>query len=149
MQRWIAFGLVAMVLMMAGASYGEWEYRQSRPVPMWVPLPLNSELSEARRKEIVTQLKTELARHDRLEKISTDMNLAKEWSLPSPDAAADQLAKRIFVKLGDMETPMGRVDAIHVGLKGTRRDKELSGKISMRLKDEVWDILGITPPKQK
>ncbi len=138
-----------MVLMMAGAGYGLWEYRQNRPVPMWVPLPLNSELSDAKRKEIVTQLKTELAERDRLEKISAELDLAKEWSLPSPDAAADQLAKRIFVKLGDMETAMGRVDAIHVGIKGTRRDKELSGKISMRLKDEVWDILGIAPPKPK
>lgn len=138
-----------MLLMFAGAGYGLWEYRQSRPVPMWVPLPINSELSDAKRKEIVTRLKTELAEHGRLVKVSSDLDLAKKWHVSSADAAADDLAKLIFVKLGDMDTPVGRVDAILVGVKGTRRDKELSGEISMRLKDEVWGILGIDPPSNK
>lgn len=136
-----------MLLLGAGAAYGLWEYRQSRPVPMWVPLPINSELSTEKRKEIITRLQKELTEPGRLKEISTEMGLAKEWQLASADAAAGELHKRIFVKLGDMDTPMGRVDAIHVGVRGTRRDKDLCGRISMRLKDDVWEVLGIPAPK--
>jgi hypothetical protein len=44
---------------------------------------------------------------------------------------------------------MGKVPAIHIGVHGKRKESALSGKIAMRLMDDVWPILGIDPPPQK
>ncbi len=43
---------------------------------------------------------------------------------------------------------MGKVPAIHIGLTGKRKEREVSGAVAMRLMDDVWKILGIkAPPK--
>ena len=44
---------------------------------------------------------------------------------------------------------MGKVPAIHIGVKGKAKESEVSGEIAMRLMDDVWKILGIKPPKKK
>lgn len=138
-----------MVLIFGGAAYGLWTYRQNKPVPMWVPLAINPKLPDDKRKEIVADLKEKLSERDRLLTVSKEMNLAKEWGLPSPEAAAAELKNRIFVKLGAMDSEMGRVDAIHIGVKGKRKDQQLCGNIAVRLMADVWKILGIEPPKKQ
>jgi hypothetical protein len=41
------------------------------------------------------------------------------------------------------------VPAILIGVHGKRKDYELSGKIAVRLMDDVWPILGIDPPQKR
>jgi hypothetical protein len=41
------------------------------------------------------------------------------------------------------------VPAIEVGLKGKVRERKLLGEISMRLRKDVFKILGIEEPKQE
>jgi hypothetical protein len=48
-----------------------------------------------------------------------------------------------------MDTPMGKVPSIHIGLKGKAKNMALTGEIAMRLMDDAWPILGIDPPKKK
>jgi len=146
MQRWIVAGVVAMLLMGAGGFFGLKAYKQNLPGPMWVPLPINPELPVAKRDEIITQIKTELSKSGCLVKVSRDLGLARKWEIPSDEGAAAELADRLFVKEGEADTPQGRVPAIHIGVKGKRKERELSGKIVMRLMDDVWEILGIDPP---
>jgi formylglycine-generating enzyme required for sulfatase activity/serine/threonine protein kinase len=115
-------------------------------VPVWVPMPINPELPIDKRHEIIAKLKTELGQPERLAKVSKDVGLVVKWGLLSDEACAAELGKRLFVRAGDMDTPEGKVPAIHVGLTGKRKERDVSGVIAMRLMDDVWKILGIEPP---
>jgi hypothetical protein len=149
MQRWIVAGVVAMLLMGAGGFFALKIYKENRPAPVWVPLPINPELPVAKRDEIISKLKTELAASDRLLRVSKDVGLAGKWKLSSDEDGAAELASRLFVKEGEADTPQGKVPAIHIGVKGKRKEREVSGQIAMRLMDDVWEILGVDPPPKR
>jgi hypothetical protein len=149
MQRWIVAGVVAMLLMGAGGFFALKAYKQSRPAPVWVPLPINPELPVAKRDEIIVKLKTELSNSDRLIRVSKDVGLVGKWNLSSDEDGAAEVASRLFVREGEADTPQGKVPAIHIGVKGKRKDREVSGQIAMRLMDDVWEILGIDPPPKR
>ena len=146
MQRWIVMGVVA-VLLIGGVGIGGLSayrsYKENLPAPMWVPLPINPELPNQKRDEVIHHLKTELGKPERLAKVSKDLKLAAEWELASDEACAAELSKRMFVRAGDMDTQMGKVPAIHIGVTGKRKERELTGKIAMRLTEDVSKILGI------
>lgn len=149
MQRWIVAGVVAMLLMGAGGYFALKTYKQNRPSPVWVPLPVNPELPMAKRDEIIADLKAKLSEREVLIQVSKDVGLIGKWGLVSDDAGAVEIGKRLFVRPGDADTPMGKVPAIHVGVNGKRKDREVSGQIAMRLMEDVWKILGIKPPGNK
>lgn len=152
MQRWIALGVVIVGLLVAVAGGGYFAlktHRQNRPAPVWVPLPVNPEMSSEKTKEFVDDLKTRLSEPELLQQVSRDLALTEEWDMPTDEQCAQELGRRLFVRSGDADTPMGKVPAIHVGVHGKRKERELSGKIAMRLMDDVWPILGIDPPPKR
>lgn len=152
MQRWIVAGVVAVLLiggMGVGGLFAYRSYKQNLPAPIWVPMPINPELPADKRDEVIDKLKTELEQPERLAKVSKDVGLVAKWGLPTDEACAAELGKRMFVRAGDMDTPMGKVPAIHIGLTGKRKEREVSGEVAMRLMEDVWKILGIDPPKRK
>jgi hypothetical protein len=149
MQRWIVAGVVAMLLMGAGGFFALKTYKQNRPAPVWVPLPINPELPVAKRDEIIANLKTKLSQTDRLARVSKDVGLAGKWNLSSDEDGAAEIASRLFVREGEADSPNGKVPAIHIGVKGKRKEREVSGEIAMRLMDDVWEILGIDPPPKR
>jgi hypothetical protein len=146
MQRWIVAGVLMVLLMGAGGAFALKAYKQNRPAPVWVPLPINPELPIDKRDEIIARLKDELSREERLIRVSRDVGLAGKWNLPTDEDGAAEIAGRLFVKEGEADTPQGKVPAIHIGVKGKRREREVSGEIAMRLMEDVWEILGIEPP---
>ena len=113
---------------------------------MWVPLPINPELPAEKRDEIIAKLKQELSETAVLTKVSKDLSLPAKWDLATEELAAQEISRRLFVRAGEADTPMGKVPAIHIGVNGTRKERDLSGQIAMRLMDDVWSILGINPP---
>jgi hypothetical protein len=152
MQRWIVVVVLAVLMLLCGAglvAYYKLVHQPNLPQPIWVPMPINPELPTDKRDEIINQLKTQLSQSDRLLKVSKDVGLVAKWGLPTDEACAAELAKRMFVRAGDMDTPMGKMPSIHIGLTGKRKETEVSGQIAMRLMDDVWKILGIEPPKRK
>jgi hypothetical protein len=151
MQRWIVAGVVAMLLIGGGglAAYYKLVYKPNRPAPFWVPMPINPELPTEKRDEIIEKLKTGLSKPGLLVKVSKDVGLVTKWELPSDEACAAEIGKRMFVREGEMDTPMGKVPAIHVGLAGKRKETEVSKEIVMRMMDDVWKVLGIDPPGKK
>jgi hypothetical protein len=149
MQRWIAAGLVTMVLFLGGGYYGYKTYKENRPAPMWVPLPIKPDLESAKRDEIIKDLKAKLSDPEILIKVSQDLGLRQQWNLPTDEACAQAISQKLFVRSGDAITEMGPVPAIHIGVNGTSKEGQLSGKIAMRLMDDVWKILGVPPPKKR
>ncbi len=147
MQRWIVFGVVAMLLVLGGGGFAYRTYKQNRPQPIWVPLPINPELPAEKRKEVAAELKKSLMKPEVLLQVSKDLGLPKILGLPTDEAAANEVAQRMFVDVGEAAAPTGgMVPSINIGIKGKRKDTEVSGKIAMRLMQDVWKILGIKPP---
>ncbi|MDP3851812.1 MAG: hypothetical protein Q8Q59_15015 [Luteolibacter sp.] len=149
MQRWIVAGVVAMLLMGAGGFFALKSYRQNKPAPVWVPMPVNPELPMARRDEIIGDLKAKLSDRKLLIQVSRDVGLVSKWGLVSDEAGAVEIGRRLFVRAGDADTPMGKVPAVHIGVNGKRKEREVSGQIAMRLMEDVWKILGIKPPEKR
>jgi hypothetical protein len=150
MQRWIVFGVVAVLMAVASGAVALRIYKQNRPQPIWVPLPINSELPVEKRGELAAEIKKGLLKPDVLIQASKDLNLAKVMDLPNDEAGANEIAQLLFVDVGETAAPTGRtVPSINIGIKGKRKDTELSGKIAMRLMQDVWKILGIKPPAAK
>jgi hypothetical protein len=135
-----------MMLVVGGGGFAYWTYRQNRPTPVWVPILVNTELDPVKHEELSKDLKTKLMTPEFLLQVSKDLQLASKWQLPSDQAAAEEIAKRLFVRVGEADTPTGRVPSINVGLNGPKKDFALSGEIAMRMMKDVWKILGIKPP---
>ena len=147
MQRWIAAGLVIMVLFLGGSYYGYKTYKANRPSPIWVPLAIKPDTENAKRDNMILELKTKLSEQEVLTKVSQDLGLKQKWNLASDESCAQELRHRLFVRSGDVATKMGPMPAILIGMNGKAKERELSGKIAMRLMDDVWNILGVPPPK--
>jgi hypothetical protein len=150
MQRWIVLGLVAVLLATGGGVFALRVYKQNRPQPIWVPLPVNPELTVEKRGELAAEIKKNLLKPDVLIQVSKDLNLARVMEMPTDEAAANEISQRLFVDVGEAAAPTGgTVPSINIGIRGKRKDTELSGKIAMRLMQDVWKILGIKPPPAK
>lgn len=146
MQRWIAVGVVAMILLLGGAFFARRAYYANRPGPIWVPLAIKAELPADKRDEIVKMLKDGLSKEEILISVSKDVGLTQKWDLASDKECAHVIKERLFVRAGDMDTPMGKVPAIHIGVNGKAKEAQVSGEIAKRLMTDVWDILGIPQP---
>ena len=60
---------------------------------------------------------------------------------------AEEIRRRLYVRAGEADTPMGKVPAIHIGVNGKVKEQVVSGEIAMRLMDDVWKIIGFKPKK--
>jgi len=147
MQRWIAVGVVAVMLLLGGGWFARRAYQQNRPQPMWVPLPINPELPLAKRDAIIQQLKPRLSDQQLLVKVSGDVGLRQKWQLASDEDCARQIRQNFFVRPGEVDTPMGKMPSINIGVTGKSKDQAVSGAIALRLMEEVRKILGIEAPK--
>jgi hypothetical protein len=138
-----------MGLLLVGAFFAVKAYKQNRPSPVWVPLSINPELPVEKQDEIARELKVKLSEREILKVVSKDLGLAAEWKLPNDAAGADELARRMFVRAGERETPLGKTPTIDIGVNGKVKERVMSEKISLRLMDDVSKILGIEPPPKK
>ena len=135
-----------MMLVFGAGVFGYWTYRQNQPAPMWVEMPVNPERTDEEKEKTVKELFKQLRDPALLTKVSKDMGLAAKWKTDSDASAATELSNRLFVKIGESGPPMGRYPVVRIGVRGKKKERELSGQISMRLMDDVWKILGIKPP---
>ena len=84
-----------MAMAFGGGLFAFQTYKQNRPYPVWVPLPINPELSTERQDEITENLKTKLLDPKILVQVSKDVGLKSEWQLASDELCADEIAKRL------------------------------------------------------
>jgi len=143
MQRWIIAGVVLLVFTLGVGFIGIRVYKQNRPYPVWVPLPVNPELSGDKKLQFSKELKQKLGEHQYLLSLSKELELAKKWKLASNEEAADLVAARLFVKVGEADTPKGtKIPSINIGVNGKAKDKDVSNEIALRLHSDVRKILG-------
>lgn len=143
MQRWIALAAVVVLLLGVGGGVLLRNHRRNKPDKVWVPLPLSLEAPEDARKTFAQQLDTELRKPSVLLAVAADTQLASKLDLPSTEAAADELGKRLFVELGQSETLTGKVPSLNVGVRGLAKEHEMLGQIAERLMKDVKRILGV------
>lgn len=149
MQRWIVLGAVMVVLMFGSSFFAYQNYKQNQPQPIWVPLPINPQLPGEKRTEFAKELKAKLAKPEILTQVAKDLGLARTWGLNSDAAAGEEISRRLFVRVGEAATPMGNVPSINVGVNGKVKEKAISEKLSLRLIEDVWKILGVNGPTKK
>jgi len=149
MKRWLIVGAVAMVVMMVGAWFAYGIYKDTRPSPIWVPLQVNQDMTTEKQDEIAKELRGKLLERDYLVGVSKELNLKNVWKMESDEKSADELAKRLFVRVGTYDTPMGRVPSINIGVNGIKKETENSTKIAMHLAKRVWAHLGLEPPREQ
>jgi len=146
MQRWIVVGVIAMAMAFGGGLFAFRTYKQNRPYPVWVPLPINPELPTERQDAIAKDLKTKLLDRKILVQVSKDLKLTDEWKMGSDAQCVEELKNRIIVRVGETTNRTGRIPSIDVGMNGKAKERAMSEKISMRLVKDVYKILGIDPP---
>ena len=128
-----------MMLVLGGGAFAFKTYKGNRPHPVWVPLELKPHLSIDQQTELAKEMKEKLLEPARLTQVSKDLNLTHALKLPTDAACAEQLAGRIFVRIGERVKTIGKVPTLDVGVTGKRRERELSEKIALRLTQEVID----------
>ncbi len=143
-------GVVALILLIGGGGVGYWNYKQNLPHPLWVALPLNPEVTDAKRDEIVKELKAKLGTNESLARISKDLNLTKRWRMASDEEVAGELSRRLFVETSEVDSPAGKVPSINIGVRGPRKDKGVSEEIATHLMKDVRKLfsIGESPPQK-
>lgn len=149
MQRWIALAVVGLVLLLGGGAWGFRAYKNSRPYPVWVPLPLNDSQPEDSRKAFAKQLEAELRKPALLSTVVKELGLAAKFKVASDEAAVAELNKRIFVRLSSGTNSMGaRVPQLDVGVDGIRSEEPVVRAIVSRLMaeiDRIFNVAGRAP----
>lgn len=137
-------------LVLAGGMTGAWfayqNYKQGRPAPIWVPIPINAELPDEQRKKLVEEVKSKLQEPALLAKVSQDLDLKTKLELASDELCVKELQRRMFVRTGTADSPMGKVPSLNIGFNGKVRERPTTTAMAERLMQDVWPILGIDPP---
>lgn len=149
MQRWLLIGgAILLLLFGVGLSTAYHLYKQSRPHPVWVPIPVNPDAPFGQIDNLVRELTIKFSEREILMRIGRDLDLKNKWGMKSDEEVADEIRDRLFVKRGDMDTQMGSIPAIHVGFRGTNRDREVSYAMLDALLPDVRKAFG-GPPQKK
>lgn len=152
MQRWILWavlGAAGLVVMFFGAKYAKREYDLRQPSKIWVPLPLRADLSMEDQKKLAEQIEVKLRTDAILRAVVADVGLQAKFKQPSEDAAVEELNRRLFVEVGNADTPKGTVPSINIGVAGIGHESKLLGEASMRIVRDVYLMIGIDPETGK
>ena len=142
---YVGMGILGLMLLAGGGLYAYRENLRSKPSPMWVPITLRPDISMEDQKRLAVEIEENLGKDDTLRQVVIDMDLQVQYGLPDQDAAVKELERRLFVKISTEATPEGNVPSINVGVRGTGREKKISGDAATRIARHVWRMLGIDP----
>lgn len=144
MQRWILLGLVAVIILFSAAAGGVWYMRQNRPDAQWIPMPINATATVEQREQSMEAIRQVVTQERLLLTLVKEHNLQAHWKTGTEYEAVTQLKSVIFVREGETRHPMTQevFSTIDVGMKGKRKEKDILGKIAMRLAAEIRSQLG-------
>ncbi len=99
--------------------------------------------------KLAEKIEEGLRRDGILRQVVIDEDLERKFNSTSQEAAVKELESRLFVKVGTADTMNGTAPAIHVGVNGTGREKEVLGDTAQRIIRDVWRMIGIDPDTGK
>eukprot|EP00903_Cladosiphon_okamuranus_P003621 g3619.t1 len=94
---------------------------------------------------IAEEIDQKLRTDDILGGVVADLKLVEKFDVADENAAIEELGKRLFVEVGTADTQMGPMPSVNVGMKGTRRDGELSREMTERVVKDVFRMIGVDP----
>ena len=147
-RRLLITGAALLLLFGIGLPTAYHSYKQSRPHPVWLPIPIPTEAPFGQTDIIIRALNAKISDREKLMRIGRGLDLKDKWGMASDEEVAYEIGSRLYVRRGEMDTPIGSVPAIHVGLRGTNRDREISYAMLDALLPDVWEVLGVEPPKK-
>lgn len=122
------------MLLVAGAAIGYRTYRLNQPIhPVLLQYPLPVDMSLEKRSATAQVLKQKLCDAALLIQVSKEVGLAKKLDFATDEGAAIELAKRVFVEVGEADLPQGRVPAIGIGLNCKVKEYNTMVEVSNRL----------------
>lgn len=117
MQRWIIAAGVFLALLLGGGVFGYRAYRLNKPIhPVLLQYTIPAESTPKERADKMELLKRLLREPALLTRVSKEGGLAKKLQMTTDEAAANELGKRLFVELGEADTPQGKLAVIKIGL---------------------------------
>ncbi len=117
MQRWIIAAGVLLVILLGAGAFAYHTYKVNQPVhPVLLQFPIPVQSTSKERNDRLEWLKRILLEPALLTKVSKNAGLAQKLQLATDDAAANDLGKRLFVEIGEADTPQGRVPVMKIGL---------------------------------
>ena len=137
------------MLLVGGVGFGYRIYQQNRDTRIWLPIPTNPELSMTQRKEVAAMLRDQLSDPALLARVSKDSGYATTMGLPSDEAGAKDLLKRLFAEVGTAETTKGRVPSINVGFECKVKEFKKMDKVTKRLMVDIGLVLGAPASKSE
>jgi len=148
MQRWKLLAVIALVVVgsaVAAGGYAFWNARQNKPTRVWVPMEINPVLTMEERHQAADQIQKYLDRPEILTPVAKESGIAGGLGLASDEKAVELLSERLFVEVGEFNSPKGLVPAINIGFDCTKREFDTLGRAATRLMKDVWTF--ITPPE--
>ena len=107
-----------MLLLVGGGAFGYRSYRLNQPIqPVFLQFPLAPVTSPEDRAAAVKSLTLKLREAALLARVTKDAGLTKKMKHATDESAASDLGKRVFVELGEADTPHGRVPVVKIGLQ--------------------------------
>jgi len=146
MQRWKLLAVIALVVVgsaVAAGGYAFWNARQNKPTRVFVPLEINPVLTMEERAEAAGKIQEYLLRPEILTPVARETGIAAGLGLESDEKAAELLGQRLFVEVGEYNSPKGLAPALNIGFTCTKREFDTLGRAATRLMKDVWTF--ITP----
>lgn len=116
--------------------------RANRPDRIWVPIPLNPELTHEQHEEFATSLRAELISDEAFAAIAADLGLQQRWNQVSEQETVDELHERLLFEVGEYQY----APALNIGFKGIRRENQLLRDITARLMEDLDAIMRASAP---
>lgn len=128
MRKWLIPGIVAFVLLFAGAAFGIRTIKQNRPAPFWVRIPVRLPADGAQLEKLEKDIRQRVQSDEVILPVVRELDLARRWSLPGEDAAVAELRRRVFVRFQG-------ADVLEIGLNGKRKEMATTSEVAKKLGD--------------
>jgi len=115
--------------------------RANRPDRIWVPVPLNTQLSYEQHHEFAEQIRERLSSDEILTKISEEMNLRERGGFTTEEAAVIDLRSRLMCEVGEYNF----APSLNVGFRGKSRENAMLRELTSRLMEDFQAIVSPTP----
>ena len=116
--------------------------RANRPDRIWVPIPLNPEMTHDQHESFSSELREQLITDENFAALSADLGLQQRWNHATGQDTVDELHERLIYEVGEHQY----APSLNIGFKGIRRENQLLRDMTGRLMEDLDAILKSNAP---